>query len=44
MSGREMMRALIDGVTDPQVLADLARARLRTKLPQLRKALNRPVR
>jgi len=39
VSGREMMRALIDGVTDPQVLADLARARLRTKLPQLRKAL-----
>ena len=39
VSGREMMRALIDGVTDPQVLADLARARLRTKLPQLHKAL-----
>ena len=39
VSGREMIRALIDGVTDPQVLADLARARLRTKLPQLRKAL-----
>ncbi|MGH2657995.1 MAG: IS110 family transposase [Actinomycetota bacterium] len=39
VSGREMMRALIDGVADPDALADLARARLRTKLPQLRKAL-----
>ena len=39
VSGREMMRALIDGVVDPQVLADLAKARLRAKLPALRKAL-----
>jgi transposase len=39
VSGREMMRALIGGVADPQVLADLARARLRTKLPELRRAL-----
>jgi transposase len=39
VSGREMMRALIDGVADPQVLAELAKARLRAKLPQLRKAL-----
>ena len=39
VSGREMMRALIGGVADPQVLADLARARLRAKLPELRKAL-----
>lgn len=38
VSGREMMHALIKGVADPQVLADLARARLRTKLPELRKA------
>jgi transposase len=33
VSGREMMRALIGGVADPQVLAELARARLRAKLP-----------
>jgi transposase len=39
VSGREMMRALIDGVADPRLLAELARARLRAKLPQLRKAL-----
>lgn len=39
VSGREMMRALIGGVADPQVLADLARARLRTKLPELRRVL-----
>jgi transposase len=40
VSGREMMRALIGGVADPDVLADLARARLRAKLPALRKALS----
>ena len=39
VSGREMMHALIAGVADPRLLADLAKARLRTKLPQLRKAL-----
>lgn len=39
VSGRSMMRALIEGVADPQVLADLARARLRAKLPELRRAL-----
>jgi len=39
VSGREMMRALIGGVADPQVLADLAKARLRAKMPALRKAL-----
>jgi transposase len=39
VSGREMMRALIAGVVDPQTLAGLARARLRAKLPELRKAL-----
>jgi transposase len=39
VSGREMMRALIEGVADPQALADLARTRLRAKLPELRKAL-----
>lgn len=39
VSGRGMMRALIGGVADPEVLADLARARLRAKLPELRRAL-----
>jgi hypothetical protein len=34
-----MIRALIGGVADSQALADLARARLRAKLPELRKAL-----
>jgi transposase len=39
VSGREMMRALIGGVADPQVLAGLARARLRAKISELRQAL-----
>lgn len=39
VSGREMMRALIAGQRDPEVLAQLARGRMRTKIPQLRKAL-----
>jgi transposase len=34
-----MMRALIEGVADPDALADLAKARLRAKLPELRRAL-----
>jgi transposase len=38
-SGRDMLRALIDGETDPIVLADLARRRLRAKIPQLQEAL-----
>jgi transposase len=39
VSGRAMLAALIAGERDPQVLAELARGRLRTKLPQLRQAL-----
>ena len=39
VSGREMMHALIAGVADPDALAALAKARLRNKLPPLRKAL-----
>lgn len=45
-SGRAMITALIQGTTDPAVLADLARGRLRQKLPALRAALQgrfRPV-
>jgi len=38
-SGRAMLRALVDGTTDPAVLADLARGKLRKKLPELRRAL-----
>ena len=40
VSGRQMLAALVAGTTDPAVLADLAKRRMRTKLPQLRKALD----
>lgn len=39
VSGRAMLRALLDGERDPKVLAELARGRLRNKLPALREAL-----
>lgn len=39
VSGRAMLAALVAGTTDPGVLADLARGRLRQKLPALREAL-----
>jgi transposase len=39
VSGRAMLAALLDGERDPDALADLARGRMRTKLPQLRQAL-----
>jgi len=39
VSGRAMLEALLGGNTDPQVLADLARGKLRKKLPELSKAL-----
>ncbi len=39
VSGRAMLEALIAGTTDPDVLADLAKGRLRTKLPALKEAL-----
>jgi transposase len=39
VSGREMIRALIGGEEDPNQLAELARRRLRNKLPELREAL-----
>jgi transposase len=38
-SGREMVEALIGGKQDAQALAELARGRLRAKLPDLRLAL-----
>ena len=41
VSGRAMLDALVAGTTDPDVLAELARGRLRAKLPALREALRR---
>ncbi len=38
-SGRAMIEAMLAGEDDPDVLADLARRRLRAKIPQLREAL-----
>jgi transposase len=38
-SGRAMVEALVGGEQDPAALADLARGRLRAKLPELRLAL-----
>lgn len=38
-SGRAMLTALVSGTTDPVVLADLARGKLRKKLPLLQQAL-----
>jgi len=40
VSGRAMLEALIAGNNDPRVLADLAKRRLRSKLPELTEALN----
>jgi transposase len=39
VSGRMMMRAMIQGVTDAAQLAGLARGRLQSKIPQLTEAL-----
>jgi len=39
VSGREMLDALVAGQRDPAALADMARARMRRKIPQLRQAL-----
>jgi transposase len=39
VSGRAMLDALLSGTNDPEALADLARGRLRRKLPALREAL-----
>ena len=39
-SGRAMIEALIAGERDPQVLAELAKARLRIKIPELTQALD----
>jgi transposase len=39
-SGRDMLAALVAGTQDPEMLAELARGRLRAKLPALRQALD----
>jgi transposase len=39
VSGRAMLTALVQGTTDPDLLAELARGTLRRKLPALRQAL-----
>ena len=38
-SGRDMLAALIEGQTDVEVIAELARGRLRKKIPALKQAL-----
>lgn len=38
-SGRAMLDALVAGTTDPEVLAELAKGKLRPKIPALREAL-----
>ena len=40
ISGREMLDALLAGISDAETLADFARGRLRAKLPALREALD----
>jgi transposase len=40
VSGRAMLEALVAGTNNPELLAELAKARLRAKLPALRKALD----
>jgi transposase len=39
VSARAMLEALLSGVTDPEQLAELAKSRMRRKIPQLREAL-----
>lgn len=39
VSGRAMLDALVAGTSDPEVLAELARGKLRAKIPALREAL-----
>jgi transposase len=43
VSGRAMLDALVAGQEDPEALADLARRRMRGKIPQLREALRERV-
>ncbi len=43
VSGRAMLAALVAGERDPEVLAELAKGRLRKKIPELRRGAARPV-
>lgn len=43
-SGRAMLEAILTGTTDPEQLAELAKGRLRKKIPQLKQALSGQVR
>ena len=38
-SGQAMLHALLDGISDPATVADLAKGRLRHKIPELERAL-----
>ena len=38
-SGRAMLDALVNGTRDPEVLAELAKGRMRSKIPALKEAL-----
>src|SRR5271167_2615385 len=38
-SGRDMLDALVSGTTNPEILAELARGKLRKKIPALKEAL-----
>jgi len=40
VSGRKMLEAIVDGVTDPKILASFAKSHLKKKLPELERALN----
>ena len=39
VSGRAMLEALLRGTTDPRLLAELSRGKMRKKIPELRRAL-----
>jgi transposase len=39
VSGRDMLKALTEGVDSPEVLANMARGKLRAKIPELEEAL-----
>ena len=44
VSSRQMLEAIIAGVEEPEVLAEMAKGRLRAKIPQLERALEGRVR
>lgn len=44
VSGRQMLEAIIAGEQDPEVLAELAKGRLRAKIPELERALSGRIR